>query len=223
MCLKFQNLILYWISPLVFFYWYYICCLLMIILTLTPLLLNWVLSSWVILELIVCLVCVCVWSFISRRKPFPVRSVSLEAFEVLWQTPNSSGSTGVSMCKEGTVIIFPSKVITEWYLVACAGSDVRGMSSDFKLMFAGTVLCSKIGNTYQSAGHPRSPLESLEWTKASSERSHPGQTPSPNNLPFIKIHLTWDGYLQYRCLHLSKSPQDLFTEPSSGHDLADKR
>lgn len=80
-------------------------------------------------------------SFVSGRKSFPVRSVSLETFKVLWQTPNSSGSTVISMCKETTVLIIPSKVITAWYLVACARSDVREMSSDFRLMFACTVLC----------------------------------------------------------------------------------
>lgn len=69
--------------------------------------------------------------------------MSLEAFEVLWQTPNSSVITLISICKEGTVIIFPSKVITQQCLVACVRSDVREMSSDFKLKFACTVLCSK--------------------------------------------------------------------------------
>lgn len=47
-------------------------------------------------------------SFISGRKPLTVRSVSLEAFKVLWQTPNHLDITLISMCKEGTLIIFPS-------------------------------------------------------------------------------------------------------------------
>lgn len=151
-------------------------------------------------------------SLISGRNLFPFRFVSLEAFKVLWQIPHNLGSTIIPMCKEETVVIFPSKIIIDsfWW-------PVLDQMSEDKLWFLTnvcmTVLYSKQGANWS----PKVFFGVIGVNSNNIQGRHLLQTLLYRwKLPGL------DGCLQYRCLHLSKSPQIVFTEPSSGHDFSDK-